>query len=84
MRKIKKDLEKTIDKDRQEITALEKMLNLASNGKMGDTDNLKHNVSQRQNNMRINEDKLKSVNLWLGESDSSGEMSTKVLLQFTD
>ena len=84
MRKIKKDLEKTIDKDRQEITALEKMLNLASNGKMGDTDNLKQNVCQRQNSMRINEDKLKSVNSWLGESDSNGEMSTKVLLQFTD
>lgn len=71
LRKIKKDLEKTIDKDRQEITALEKMLNLASNGKMGDTDNLKTNISQRQNSMRVNEEKLKSVNTWLGDSDSN-------------
>ena len=58
------------------------MLDLASNGKMGDTDNLKTNISQRQNSMRVNEEKLKSVNTWLGDSDSNGNHIVNILCHY--
>jgi len=74
LKRMKKEVEKELDKTRKELKALEKMQNLAkSNSKMGDPESYNTKINEVNNRIQQQERRINQINNWLGEKTKSVE-----------
>ena len=72
LKKMRKDVEKELDKTRAELKALEKMQNLAkSSSKMGDPSDYTTKIAEVNTRIQQHDRKINQINNWLGEKPSS-------------
>merc|ERR1711892_6574 len=72
LKKMRKDVEKELDKTRAELKALEKIQNLAkSSSKMGDPSDYTTKIAEVNTRIQQHDRKINQINNWLGEKPSS-------------